>query len=303
MPTPAATPGVASPGADDPVLSTRVLAPVAAGGTDIGQRDHNEDHVLLRPELGLFVLADGAGGHNAGKVASALATTTVANLFETTATSLIKRPEVDQFGSVDDRAPPVRGDPQRQRRDRRHRQAREEVPRHGLHGGGDRLRPRGRHDPRGARRRQPLLPPAPRDPRAHDHRPLVRGRRAGDASGRRRLAHRAHAAEHHHPGPRDGGEPPGPGANDARLLRRPLHALLRRPEWRARRRADGGDPPGDAVADRPRPRAHRRRPGGRGPRQHRGHRPRMPGDRRAPRSGGRRIARRSSTPRLRRGRR
>ncbi len=82
----------------DPVVAMRVLVPVAAGMTDIGQRDHNEDHVLLRPELGLFLLADGAGGHNAGNVASALATTTVANVFESTAKSLRDRPEVDAFG-------------------------------------------------------------------------------------------------------------------------------------------------------------------------------------------------------------
>jgi protein phosphatase len=85
-------------GGDDPVVTTRALAPVAAGAADIGQRLHNEDHVLLRPELGLFVLADGAGGHNAGNVASALATTTVANVFETSATSLADRPEIDQHG-------------------------------------------------------------------------------------------------------------------------------------------------------------------------------------------------------------
>jgi protein phosphatase len=83
---------------DDPVLVTHALLPVAAGATDIGQRDHNEDHVLLRPELGLFLLADGAGGHNAGNVASALATTTVANVFETSATTLGDRPEIDEFG-------------------------------------------------------------------------------------------------------------------------------------------------------------------------------------------------------------
>jgi protein phosphatase len=74
------------------------LLPVGAGRTDIGQREHNEDHVLLRPELGLFVVADGAGGHNAGNVASALATTTVANVFETSAKSLGTRPEIDEFG-------------------------------------------------------------------------------------------------------------------------------------------------------------------------------------------------------------
>jgi protein phosphatase len=83
---------------DDPVLVTHALLPVGAGATDIGQREHNEDHVLLRPELGLFLLADGAGGHNAGNVASALATTTVANVFETSATTLGDRPEVDGFG-------------------------------------------------------------------------------------------------------------------------------------------------------------------------------------------------------------
>lgn len=83
---------------DDPLVTTHVLSPLAAGGTNIGRREHNEDHVLLRPELGLFLLADGAGGHNAGNVASALATTTVANMFETTAASLADRPEIDQFG-------------------------------------------------------------------------------------------------------------------------------------------------------------------------------------------------------------
>src|SRR5260370_40693070 len=77
---------------DDPVVTGRALSVVAAGATDIGQRDHNEDQVLLRPELGLFLLADGAGGHNAGNVASALATTTVANVFETSAATPAGRP-------------------------------------------------------------------------------------------------------------------------------------------------------------------------------------------------------------------
>jgi serine/threonine protein phosphatase PrpC len=90
--------GVAPGASDDPIVTTRGIAPLAAGGTNIGRREHNEDNVLLRPELGLFLLADGAGGHNAGNVASALATSTVANVFETTAASLAERPEVDQFG-------------------------------------------------------------------------------------------------------------------------------------------------------------------------------------------------------------
>jgi protein phosphatase len=82
----------------DPVLLTHALVPVGAGRTDVGQREHNEDHVLLRPELGLFIVADGAGGHNAGNVASALATTTVANVFETSAKRLGARPDIDEFG-------------------------------------------------------------------------------------------------------------------------------------------------------------------------------------------------------------
>jgi protein phosphatase len=83
---------------DDPVIVTHALLAVGAGATDVGQREHNEDHVLLRPELGLFLLADGAGGHNAGNVASALATTTVAHVFETSAATLEDRPEIDEWG-------------------------------------------------------------------------------------------------------------------------------------------------------------------------------------------------------------
>jgi protein phosphatase len=75
------------------------FALLAAGKTDVGKkRDHNEDAVLLRPDLGLYLLADGAGGHNAGEVASALALTSIANFFEATEKATRRKPEVDDFG-------------------------------------------------------------------------------------------------------------------------------------------------------------------------------------------------------------
>lgn len=51
----------------------------AAGTTDVGcVRKHNEDSFLADPTLGLFVVADGLGGHAAGEVASRIVVDTVA---------------------------------------------------------------------------------------------------------------------------------------------------------------------------------------------------------------------------------
>src|SRR3954468_12953939 len=71
----------------------------AAGAADIGRvRPHNEDAVLVRPDLRLYLVADGAGGHNAGNVASALAIASVTNHFESTERAARGQPDVDRFG-------------------------------------------------------------------------------------------------------------------------------------------------------------------------------------------------------------
>jgi protein phosphatase len=51
---------------------------IAWGQTDVGlRREINQDSIFLDSDLGLFVVADGMGGHKGGEVASALAVDTV----------------------------------------------------------------------------------------------------------------------------------------------------------------------------------------------------------------------------------
>lgn len=49
-----------------------------AARTDVGKvRDHNEDFLCVDTDLGLYVLADGMGGHASGEVASEIAVTAI----------------------------------------------------------------------------------------------------------------------------------------------------------------------------------------------------------------------------------
>jgi protein phosphatase len=75
------------------------LTVVAAGIADTGpKRAHNEDAVLVRPDLQLYAVADGAGGPNSGNVASAVGLMTLASFVEATRSDAAARPPLDEFG-------------------------------------------------------------------------------------------------------------------------------------------------------------------------------------------------------------
>lgn len=61
-------------------MAAPTLTIEARGLTDVGQRrDHNEDAFLVDEALGLFIVADGMGGHAGGGTASRLAVETIRN--------------------------------------------------------------------------------------------------------------------------------------------------------------------------------------------------------------------------------
>lgn len=77
---------------------TPLLDVEAAAEKNIGGRPYDEDAVLLRPDLRLFVVADGAGGENGGNLASSIAIASIARHFEATREGLEDRPAFDVLG-------------------------------------------------------------------------------------------------------------------------------------------------------------------------------------------------------------
>jgi serine/threonine protein phosphatase Stp1 len=64
-------------------MSSNSLSWSSFGITDVGKvRKHNEDSLLDKPEIGLWVVADGMGGHAAGDVASQMIVSSLGKIHE-----------------------------------------------------------------------------------------------------------------------------------------------------------------------------------------------------------------------------
>lgn len=71
----------------------------SVGITDVGRkRQNNEDNYLINDELGLFIAADGMGGHAGGEFASQIAVNTVEEVFLNLEANAEAEPGLDEGG-------------------------------------------------------------------------------------------------------------------------------------------------------------------------------------------------------------
>lgn len=82
----------------EPDLELPLLDIDVAAEKNIGGRTHDEDAVLVRSDLRLFAVADGAGGENGGNLASSIAVAAIARHFEATKEAMRGAPVFDVLG-------------------------------------------------------------------------------------------------------------------------------------------------------------------------------------------------------------
>ena len=82
----------------EPDLELPLLDIDVAAEKNIGGRTYDEDAVLVRSDLRLFAVADGAGGENGGNLASSIAVAAIARYFESTKEAMKGAPTFDVLG-------------------------------------------------------------------------------------------------------------------------------------------------------------------------------------------------------------